>query len=356
MNKIKLLQGGLLTVTFTFLLTIISSDISAAEYFAVPEVPCVSPPPVHCPEANCPGEITSNLGNAIESESGRQFFLDYPCDLQPGEKVTFVLNLHGGGSISNWQRHYFPVMDLKEKYRLVVASPSGIVRAWVADNDDAHLQAIVRQVYATFGEENIAAFWLAGHSQGGQTSNRLVCNEFYRERIDGWVSLSGGRLGSKREDIRAPIPRGSVAPANAPAAAPAGAPPGGGTPGLVADASILPDCEFSHIYSSGSHEVPVDKPFPDHSPWAAKLGCDTRQRQANVVDTAAGYVFDSREQENRNAVWGLDPGPGHAEVYVYPDCDNGRIVADIIRMDKGHTEGLEPRVTEEIVRLMISAQ
>ena len=154
-------------------------------------------------------------------------------------------------------------MDLKEKYRLVVASPSGVVRAWVADNDDAHLEAIVRQVYATFGADNIASFWLAGHSQGGQTSNRLACNDFFGERIDGWVSLSGGRLGSRREDIRAPIPRGSVAPANAPAA-----PPGGGTPALVADASILPDCLFSHIYSSGSHEVPVDKPFPNHSPWA----------------------------------------------------------------------------------------
>jgi hypothetical protein len=31
------------------------------------------------------------------------------------------------------------------------------------------------------------------------------------------------------------------------------------------------------------------------------------------------------------------------------------VVADVIRLNKGHTEGLEPRVTEELVRLMVSA-
>jgi len=32
-----------------------------------------------------------------------------------------------------------------------------------------------------------------------------------------------------------------------------------------------------------------------------------------------------------------------AQVYVYPDCKDGRIVADVVRIDKGHTEGLEPK-------------
>jgi hypothetical protein len=31
-------------------------------------------------------------------------------------------------------------------------------------------------------------------------------------------------------------------------------------------------------------------------------------------------------------------------------------VADIIRKDKGHTEGLEPNVTEQIVKLMLSVR
>ena len=33
-----------------------------------------------------------------------------------------------------------------------------------------------------------------------------------------------------------------------------------------------------------------------------------------------------------------------------------RVVADVVRIDKGHTEGLEPKVTEEIVKLMLSAR
>jgi hypothetical protein len=34
----------------------------------------------------------------------------------------------------------------------------------------------------------------------------------------------------------------------------------------------------------------------------------------------------------------------------------GRVVAEVVRMDKGHTEGLEPKVTEELVKLIVSAR
>ena len=54
--------------------------------------------------------------------------------------------------------------------------------------------------------------------------------------------------------------------------------------------------------------------------------------------------------------WGLLPAPGKAQVYTYPDCKQGRVVADVVRLDKGHTEGLEPKVTEELVKLMLSAK
>ena len=47
--------------------------------------------------------------------------------------------------------------------------------------------------------------------------------------------------------------------------------------------------------------------------------------------------------------------PGKARVWVYPKCRAGRLVADVERLDKGHTEGLEPHVTEAIVKLMVSA-
>jgi hypothetical protein len=66
-------------------------------------------------------------------------------------------------------------------------------------------------------------------------------------------------------------------------------------------------------------------------------------------------VSDSRAQANPNKIWGLKPRPGTAQMFVYPSCADGRVVADVVRMDKGHTEGLEPKVTEEIVKLMLSA-
>ena len=31
------------------------------------------------------------------------------------------------------------------------------------------------------------------------------------------------------------------------------------------------------------------------------------------------------------------------------------MIADVVRLDKGHTEGLEPRVTEELIKLMVAA-
>jgi hypothetical protein len=40
---------------------------------------------------------------------------------------------------------------------------------------------------------------------------------------------------------------------------------------------------------------------------------------------------------------------------VYPDAKDERVIADILRIDKGHTEGLEPRITEAIVQLMVAA-
>jgi len=310
---------------------------------------CQTPPPLHCPDTGCTSDLLANLGNVVEPQSGRKFFLDWPCDLKPGEKVTFVLNLHGGGSIGNWQRHYFPIHDLKEKYRLVVATPSGTGNVWNPEKDDAYLQGVVEAVEAAVGRQNIKAFWLAGHSLGGQTSNRLLPSDFYRSRLTGWVSLSGGRLGSKREAVRAPIP------ANPGAAPPR--PPGGssGAMRLAADASILPDFTFSHIYATGEHELTAAG-LPAESKWAQKLGCAPQSKPRAVVDVKAGYVQDTRQQANRNKVWGLDARPGTAQVYSYPKCHGGKVVADVVRIDKGHTEGLEPKITEEIVKLMMAAR
>ncbi|HMN45411.1 MAG TPA: alpha/beta hydrolase [Povalibacter sp.] len=318
-----------------------SAAMAQDKPFQFAGAPCVTPPPLHCPDKDCSGDRVINPGNVVEMKTRRTYFLDYPCDLKPGEKVTFVLSLHGGGSYGNWQRHYFPLLDYKDKYRLVIATPNSPTRAW-SPADDEYLQNIVTFVYDQIGKDNVKAFWLAGHSQGGQTSNRLLQTDFFREKLTGWVSLSGGRLGSKREDIRATIPGTPPAAAGAPRT-------------LAAYAENLPDYPFSHIYEAGEHEYTAAG-VPKTSPWAEKLQCGKREQRADIVDTQAGYVFDGSGTRPPSKIWGLQPGPGTAQVYVYPDCADGRVVADIVRLGKGHTEGLEPHVTEEIVKLMLSAR
>ncbi len=66
---------------------------------------------------------------AVDEKTGRKFFLDDPDDLRPGEKLTFLLNLHGGGSVGMWQHEYFPAYLYTDKYRLVVATPSAATKS-----------------------------------------------------------------------------------------------------------------------------------------------------------------------------------------------------------------------------------
>src|SRR5262245_43810203 len=322
-------------------------------------VSCASPPPEHCPDANCAGPVLTSTGAAVEPKTGRKYFLDYPCDLKRGEKVTFILSLHGGGSYGNWQRHYFPAMDYKDKYRLVIATPNSPARVWT-QADDEYLQNIVDLVYAQVGAKNIKAFWLVGHSQGGMTSNRLVRTDSFRQRVTGWLSLSGGRLGPTP-----PIPPSfftAVLPPGSPQPLPAtpqalGERLAAAFPGvrLAPPPSGLPDGEFSFIFETGEHEL-GGAPIPDASPWAERLQCGARVRRADVIDAKAGYVYDPTRQNPGSDAWGHLPRPGSAEVLEYPRCKGGRVVADVVRKSKGHTEGLEPHVTEQLIKLMLAAR
>ena len=313
---------------------------------------CPATPYLHCPDSECAGALVVNQGNVVEMKSRRTYFLDYPCDLKKGEQVTFILSLHGFGSYGNWQRNYFPIMDYKDKYRLVIATPNAPTRSWSAA-DDEYLQNIVNFVIEQIGKENIKAFWLVGHSQGGMTSNRILRTDFFKEKVDGWLSLSGGRLGGN------PTRSATFAPAAVPGAAPAGAPAGAtATPNFAAAAAALrvpPVADFSFIYETGQREMD-DKGLPEISEWANKYSCGPQRKSEEILDTKAGYVYDSTRLNQLRPGWGLLPAPGKAQVYIYPDCKDGRVVADVVRLDKGHTEGLEPKVTEELVKLMLSAK
>jgi len=317
-------------------------------------VKCESPPPAHCNGEACT-PMLGDPGNVTDPKSGRKFWLDYPCDLKPGDKVIFILNIHGAGSIGQWQRHYFPAMDYKDKYKLVVATPTAAtsrtfpgqtgpgVRMWVAEADDAHLQNISEMVLDAFGRKNIKAFWLAGHSQGGGTSHRIVCSDYFKDKVDGLLSLSGGRVGRAEINPRFGPPKPDGSP---PDPRPAGTGPGGTPLG----AAPLPTCQFSHIFETGEHEVVS---LPSTSPLADAWACAKRVEEADVVDDEPGYVWDYARQGY--PVWGMKARPGKAHVWVYPKCKGGRLVADVERLDKGHTEGLEPHVTEAIVKMMVAA-
>ena len=95
--------------------------------------------------------------------------------------------------------------------------------------------------------------------------------------------------------------------------------------------------------------------LPSTSPWADKYGAGPRIRLADVVDDEPGQIYDTLREGKSNRAWGLLPRPGTAQIYLYPKARGGRLIADVVRLDKGHTEGLEPRITEELIKMMVAA-
>jgi hypothetical protein len=277
----------------------------------------------------------------VEQITGRKFYLDFPDDLTAGELVTFVLSLHGGGSFGAWQRLYFPAHDYAVSHRLVIATPTAAtgepMRRWVPEADDDHLRNVVDMVAEQFGCDRIGSFWLAGHSQGGLTANRLLAQEYFASRVDGYLSLSGGRLGpAGHVDGFGPPPLPGEPPRKLPRFTP---PP-------------LPDTDLSFIFAVGEHEI---EGLPKTSPWAERYRAGPRARLPDVVDSQGGQVYDKMREGHSSPAWGLLPRPGVAHVYVFPDAEQGRVIADVVRLDKGHTEGLEPNITRELVEMMVAA-
>ena len=316
-----------ISIALCALIGFVSAAALAQDNVAIQGAVCATPPPLHCPDTECSGAMIINQGPVVEMKTRRTYFLDYPCDLKRGEPVTFILSLHGGGSYGNWQRHYFPLLDYKDKYRLVIATPNSPVRVW-SDADDQYLQNIVEFIVAQIGGQNIKAFWLVGHSQGGLTSNRILRTDFFKNKVDGFVSLSGGRVG-------APPPATTAANAS-----------------TFIPTSAL-QCDFSHIFAIGELEASSASAV-DTSEWATKYGCGKRVRKEDVVDEKRGYV--TATDQSRGPSWGTTARPGTAQVYEFTGCKDNRVVVDVVRMNKGHTEGLEPNIMERIVKYMLSAK
>jgi hypothetical protein len=317
---------------------------AAAQLKTIPGITCRTPALQHC-GADCRDTTPNDAVNAYEPLSGRGFILDYPCDLKQGENVIFILSLHGAGTTGNWQRHYFPASDFKEKYRLVIATPTAATlgyiapipvgfRVWDSAADDRYLEDIVSFVFAQFGRKHIKAFWLAGHSQGGITANRIACTDFFKERVDGWLSLSGGRIGAvvpsrKFDSVQSGSSETTV---------------------TTFGEAITPTCNLSHIFVSGELEIVS---LPEKSPWADKYKCASRVQRRAVTDSDLGYVTseDPHDTVRRSRA----EVPHTAKILVYPECKKGKLVADVLRLDRDHGDGLGPHVTEAIIELITSA-
>jgi hypothetical protein len=310
-------------------------------------VDCAAPPLWHCPDTDCPASVVTQAGSTVEMKTRRPFFLDCPSDYQPGDKVNIVLSLHGGGSYANWQRNYFPVMDVKDKYKLVVITPSSPTRVW-SEADDDYLHNIVDLVVSVVGKANVTHFILVGHSQGGLTSNRIICTDYFKDKVDVRVSLSGGRIGPTTPAGKGFGPGGpQIYKSGEPYTPP---PPfrfptaGSGPPGGA--------CDYSFIFSNGEYES-IPEPT---SPLADKYACGRREQLPDVIDPKPGYVWDATRQDPGTDGWGHYPKSGRALVYQFPHCKDGRVIADIVKIQKGHTEGYEPNVTDKIIELAVSAK
>ncbi len=277
-----------------------------------------TPPPRHCADA-CTPELLADRGNAMEPETGREFFLDFPCDLAPDEKVVFILSIHGAGSIGNWQRHYFPALDYVHKYRLVIATPTAAgsgaigagapVRMWTSETDDAYLQNIVKLVVERFGRDKIRSFWLAGHSQGGMTSNRIVCTDFFKSKVDvgsvcredasdapRWLPISSARTDPPRRSRRAVrIRRGPASPSCRTAISHTSSPRA----------------------STRSSRCLKARRFADK--YRVRPQGAARRRRGHDEGLRVRVDAGPRRELGREA------RPGIAEVFVYPRCSGGKV-------------------------------
>src|SRR5579864_3995435 len=66
------------------------------------------------------------------------------------------LSLHGAGSIGNWHRHYFPLIDYKDKYRLVAATPTSSI---VLNSNPLVRQKYIHAEPLTFRENSPFTSW-----------------------------------------------------------------------------------------------------------------------------------------------------------------------------------------------------
>ena len=209
------------------------------------------------------GELPARDYDQHRSGNGAQdrqdLFLDHPCNLKAGEKVTFILSLHGAGSSGQWQRHYFPIIDYRDKYRLVIATPyrrRAPGRLPTINTSRTSPPASSIRLAAPTSRRS-------GWSATQEAPRRVVvCMDFFKNKVDGFLSL----VWRTRRGIS-----GAVFQFPKPAAPGGAAVARGGRDGAPARAALRHavrrrmldgrapssptalSCDYSHIYETGEH-------------------------------------------------------------------------------------------------------
>ena len=156
-------------------------------------VDCAAPPLWHCPDSDCPSSVVTQAGATVEMKTRRPFFLDCPSDYKPGDKVNILLSLHGAGSFANWQRNYFPAMDVKDKYKLVIITPEFAHSR--LERGRRRVPAQHRRSGGGNGRQGQCRPLHPGrpNSRGARATNRIICTDYFKDKVDVRISLSGGR-------------------------------------------------------------------------------------------------------------------------------------------------------------------
>ena len=216
-------------------------------------------------------------------------------------------------------------MDFKDKYRLVIATPNAVApppKAWAAVDDavpSGHRQPGLRSNRQGKHQSLLAGGPFAGRhdlepASSAPTSSSSASTAGSACPEDGWAAIPAAEILLISARV---VARPRILPARASRTA-----GGRGTaPALTAAAQLreLPANEFSFIYETGQNEMDT-KGLPETSDMGRKLGCGARVRKADIVDTQAGYVYDSTRQDPGSDAWGRLPRPGTAELFEYPHC------------------------------------
>jgi poly(3-hydroxybutyrate) depolymerase len=246
--------------------------------------------PVVIDGVKCGGMLDDKLATPSTMITGRKVFIDYPCDLEKGSPVTFVLNLHGTQGVEDGKhyiREYNKLGVNAQTYGFVVATPNAIGSQWGnGDNgqDAPHLAEVVDWVYSNFSGYDIKQMWVTGHSWGAAYSLSFVCKPEYADKIRGLLFMSGG--------------------------------------------ASLPTCadRLSIIATVGETDIVPGQ--PDQSTIAAGHGCDARSERTMGQDKVSEWA-------NCDAGWVhqdyLMLGKGHGfDPKDWPDTDMTTAIAEAV--------------------------